>query len=187
MTYRTIVLDPPWEYAQAGPRGAAARIYQTMSNAAIAELPVGQLADENAHLFLWVTNPRLFGEPGEIGPIDMLRGWGFRHVGMLTWHKLGSPGVGWYFRGDTEHVLFGVRGTAPIAAAQRLSTFFAAPRTGHSAKPDRFYEIVEQVSPAPWLEMFARRRRVGWDVWGNEAPPESEARSQVPMFSETAA
>lgn len=180
--YRTIVIDPPWQYRDGlGRRGAGAQ-YPTMTNAEIAALPVADLAADSAHLYLWVTNPRLFGEPGEISPVDMLTGWGFRYLTVLTWHKLGSPGMGWYFRGDTEHVLFGIRGRAPIAEADRLSNHFAAPRTVHSAKPDRFYEIVEQVSPEPRLEMFARRRRVGWDVWGNEAP--EFAASQAPMFAE---
>lgn len=111
----------------------------------------------------------------------MLGAWGFEYTTMLTWHKLGAPGMGWYFRGDTEHVLFGVKGKLGIPSRLRLSNHFAAARTGHSSKPDRFYEIVERVSPDPRLEMFARRRRVGWDVWGFEAPPESEARTQTHM------
>lgn len=185
--YRTIVIDPPWAYVRSAGLGstrAAEDHYSTMRNAEIAALPVGDLSGESAHLYLWVTNPRLFAEERDaLGPVDMLRGWGFRYVTALTWHKLGAPGMGWYFRGDTEHVLFGIRGKAPIPPESRLSNHFAARRTVHSAKPDRFYEIVEQVSPGPRLEMFARRRRVGWDVWGNEAP--EFAASQAPMFAES--
>lgn len=184
--YRTIVIDPPWEYERAtglGSTRAAADHYETMTNAAIAALPVGDLAAPDSHIYLWATNPRLFAEPRDgVGPAEMLRAWGFRYVTLLTWHKLGAPGMGWYFRGDTEHVLFGVRGKAPIPPERRLSNHFAAPRTVHSAKPDRFYEIVEQVSDGPRLEMFARRRRVGWDVWGNEAP--EFASTQDSMFAE---
>lgn len=184
----TVVIDPPWEYERSSGLGstrAAADHYPTMSNAAIAALPVGDLAAPDAHLYLWVTNPLLFCQRrAPYGPAEIVAGWGFRYVTLLTWHKLGAPGMGWWFRGDTEHVIFGVRGSASIPAALRVSNHFAAPRTVHSAKPDRFYEIVEQVSPGPWLEMFARRRRIDWDVWGDEAPPASEARSQVPMFAE---
>jgi len=97
---------------------------------------------------------------------------------MLTWHKLGPIGLGYYFRGETEHILFGVRGRAPLAD-KSARNHFAVTKGRHSAKPDRFYEIVERVSPEPRLELFARRRRVGWDVWGDEAPPESEARTQT--------
>lgn len=183
MRYRTIVLDPPWEYERAsglGGKRAAADHYPTMTNAQIAALPVPDWSEPTAHLYLWVTNPRLFAEPGDgLGPRQMLDAWGFRYVTLLTWHKLGAPGMGWYFRGDTEHVLVGVRGKCPIAPELRVSNFFAAPRTGHSAKPDRFYEIVERVSPEPRLEVFARRRRYGWDVWGNEAP--EAAASQADM------
>jgi N6-adenosine-specific RNA methylase IME4 len=187
--YRTIVMDPPWEYERTvalGSGRAAASHYSTMTNAEIAALPVADLAGQNCRLYLWVTNPRLFAEPtrDSISPVEMLRAWGFRYVTMLTWHKLGAPGMGWYFRGDTEHVLFGIRGKAPIPAESRLSNHFAAHRTVHSAKPDRFYEMVERVSPGPYLELFARRRRYGWDVWGNEAP--IEAASQGVLGLETA-
>jgi N6-adenosine-specific RNA methylase IME4 len=181
--YRTIVADPPWFYTRStglGGRRAAADNYPTMANAEIAALPVAEMADESAHLYLWVTNPRLFREAGdECGPRDIMAAWGFRYVTMLTWHKLGAPGMGWYFRGDTEHVLFGVRGAAPIPPASRLSNHFAAHRQEHSAKPDRFYEMVERVSPGPYLEMFARRRRYGWDVWGNEAPVEAASQAEM--------
>lgn len=183
MTYRTIVADPPWVYTRSTGLGvgrAAADNYPLMSNADIAALPVADMAGTDAHLYLWVTNPRLFQEAGDAcGPRDIMAAWGFRYTTMLTWHKLGSPGMGWYFRGDTEHVLFGVRGKAPIAPEIRESNHFAASRTGHSVKPDRFYELVERVSPGPYLELFARRRRYGWDVWGNEAP--TEAASQAEM------
>jgi N6-adenosine-specific RNA methylase IME4 len=182
--YRTIVADPPWRYpmrerAKSGPglggRRAAEHQYGVMNPEDIAAIPVRDWVDRDAHLYLWVTNLML----KEGRPFDILDAWGFRFATMLTWHKLGAPGMGFYFRGDTEHVLLGVRGTCPIEPAMRISNHFAAPRTGHSAKPDRFYEIVERVSPEPRLELFARRRRVGWDVWGNEAPPESEARTQT--------
>jgi N6-adenosine-specific RNA methylase IME4 len=181
--YRTIVIDPPWDYDRAtglGSTRAAADNYPTMTNTAIAALPVRDMAERDAHLYLWVTNPRLFREDDDgLGPREMLSVWGFRYVTMLTWHKLGAPGMGWYFRGDTEHVLFGVRGKAPIEPALRESNHFAAARTGHSAKPDRFYELVERVSPGPYLELFARRRRYGWDVWGNEAPEEAASQAEM--------
>lgn len=184
MTYRTIVADPPWEYDRAsglGSNRAAADNYPTMTNAEIASLPVASMAAESAHLYLWVTNLRLFAEEGDaaVGPIEILRAWGFRYATMLTWHKLGAPGMGWYFRGDTEHVLFGVRGKAPIDPALRESNHFAASRHGHSVKPDRFYELVERVSPGPYLELFARRRRYGWDVWGNEAPEFAASQAEL--------
>lgn len=119
---------------------------------------------EDAHLYVWVTNPLL------PQALPLIEAWGFRYVTLLTWRKLGTLGLGFYFRGDTEHVIFAVRGRAPIAPDIRARNWFAARKTGHSIKPDLFYEMVERVSPGPYLELFARRRRYGWDVWGNEAP-----------------
>jgi N6-adenosine-specific RNA methylase IME4 len=195
VTYRTIVADPPWRYTSSDiiTRGtthtasvetrkirAAENHYQTMSNDEIAALPVREQVADDAHLYMWVTNPRLFrGRFDSMGPIDIVEAWGFDYVTLLTWHKLGAPGMGFYFRGDTEHVIFARRGKAPIPPSVRVSNHFAATKGRHSAKPDRFYEIVERVSPGPYLELFARRRRYGWDVWGNEAP--EEAASQAPL------
>lgn len=188
MKYRTIVADPPWTYNAT--KGLPTRgykpstpeaHYRTMSNADIAAVPVSEWADVNAHLYLWVTNPRLYGERHnrEVQPIDIMEAWGFRYVTLLTWHKLGSPGIGFHFRGNTEHVLFGVRGEVTIPTHLRQPTLFAAQKGGHSAKPDRFYEIVERVSPEPRLELFARRRRYGWDVWGDQAPIEQASQAEM--------
>lgn len=167
MKYRTIVADPPWRYDNGTvPQGGVEHQYRTMEAAEIAAIPVRDMAADDAHLYVWVTNLHL----REGRPFDILEAWGFRYVTLLTWHKLGPIGLGYYFRGETEHVLFGVRGKAPIEPDRRQRNHFAASKGKHSAKPDRFYEIVERVSPEPRLELFARRRRFGWDVWGNEAP-----------------
>jgi N6-adenosine-specific RNA methylase IME4 len=196
MRYRTIVADPPWRYSNArGTQTRAARgrravtaedNYATMTNEDIMALPVHEQADEQAHLYLWVTNPKLYGGRGRKGedsdailPIDIMDAWGFEYVTCLTWQKVGPPGLGFYFRGMTEHVLFGVRGGLQIPADRRESNVIIAPRTVHSAKPDRFYELVERVSPGPYLELFARRRRYGWDVWGNEAPEEAASQAEM--------
>lgn len=183
--YRTIVADPPWRYRSTDiltrgwhrtasvetskPRTAEGH-YTTMTNAEIAALPVGDLVEKDAHLYLWVTNPCMFGErDGTLNPREIIECWGFRYITLLTWVKTGAPGLGFYFRGNTEHVVFGVRGNAPIPPAMREANVFTAPKGGHSAKPDCFYDLVERVSPAPRLELFARRQRLGWDTWGNEA------------------
>lgn len=180
--YRTLVIDPPWPERGGGviKRGADAH-YPLLSVAEIGDVITG--ADrwtpaDDAHLYLWATNTHL------PAGVDLMVRLGFRYITALTWAK-DRIGLGQYFRGQTEHVLFGVRGSCPIEPDRRLSTLFVARRLEHSRKPDRFYEIVEQVSPAPRLEMFARRRRVGWDVWGNEAP--EHASTQTPMFAESVA
>jgi N6-adenosine-specific RNA methylase IME4 len=179
--YRTIVADPPWRYETTrgltrtmGPSSPEAeRNYSTMTPEEVAAIPVLDWVEKEAHLYLWVTNSFIFHAPAILGE------WGFRYVTLLTWRKLGTLGMGYYFRGDTEHVVFGVRGKVPIAPNLRERNWFAAPKTGHSRKPDRFYEMVERVSPEPRLELFARRRRFGWDVWGNEAPEVAASQAEM--------
>jgi N6-adenosine-specific RNA methylase IME4 len=175
--YQTVVADCPWKYNQTrqpmkrGGRGASAEAhYPTMTNAELAALRVADFVEDQAHLYMWVTNPRLYGEQKsrDVSPVDIAEAWGFRYVTLLTWIKQGAPGPGWYFRGYTEHVLFCVRGKLGIPAADRLPNYFIAPKGRHSVKPGLFYDLVERVSPAPRLEMFARTRRLGWDSWGNE-------------------
>jgi N6-adenosine-specific RNA methylase IME4 len=158
-------LDPPWDWGDEGDGdGCYARsrpVYATMPIEQIAALPVSALAEPNAHIYLWITNRSL---PKGFALLD---GWGFRYITMLTWCKP-HFGMGTYFRGSTEHVLFGVRGSLPLLRSD-VGTWFEAPRPGqHSAKPDAFYSLVETCSPGPWLEMFARRARPGWQVWGAE-------------------
>ena len=81
-----------------------------------------------------------------------------------------SMKTGYYFRGATEHAIFCVRGSLKIQTTRGVSTAFLHPRTPHSVKPDAFYALVEECSPGPYLELFARRPRTGWSVWGNEVP-----------------
>jgi N6-adenosine-specific RNA methylase IME4 len=186
--YRTIVIDPPWTYKTS--RGITTRTrgdgtfapeargnYATMTIAELAALPVGEWSADDAHLYLWTTNPLL------PEALPLVQGWGFRYVTLLTWRKLGTLGMGYYFRGDTEHVVFAVRGRQPIAAKDRQRNWFAARKLGHSRKPDLFYEMVERVSPGPYLELFARRRRYGWDVWGNEAPEFAASQAEMGLLA----
>ena len=171
MKYGTIVADPPWAYQNSTiPMGGVAKHFPTMTNAEIAGLPVRELAADNAHLYLWVTNPRLFAEKHDagIGPREIMDAWGFRYVTLLTWVK-NRLGLGYYFRGCTEHVMFGVRGKCPIPGPERIANVFRGPGGRHSQKPEVFLDLVERVSPEPRLEMFARRNRMGWDTWGNES------------------
>lgn len=182
MTYRTLVADPPWKYAstptdlRSGGRGASAEHhYPTLTIEEIAALPIAGLADDQAHLYLWVTNPRIYGKGGKgATPMDVIDAWGFKYQTMLTWVKTGAPGLGFYFRGMTEHVIFATRGKLGIEPAIRESNVLTAARGRHSAKPDAFYDLVERVSPAPRLELFARTKRLGWDSWGNEVDSDVE-------------
>jgi N6-adenosine-specific RNA methylase IME4 len=172
--YRTIVADPPWRYqkdtSMGAKPGAAEAHYATMGMREIAALPVSNLADDDAHLYLWVTVPRLYGDRDDFSfsPINVMQAWDFEFKTMLTWRK-NTLGMGWYFRAKTEHVLFGVRGDAPIPASLREANVFDGPVLGHSMKPDSFYDLVERVSPEPRVELFARRARFGWDYWGDQS------------------
>jgi N6-adenosine-specific RNA methylase IME4 len=159
-TYRTIVADPPWAYDRADIRGSAEGHYATMSVAEIAALPIANLVGAEGHLYLWVTNPHL--------PIvwPILEAWGFEYKTLLTWVKP-QMGTGFYFRSATEHVIFAARANLPLRD-RGIANWFEADRTEHSAKPESFYEIVERASHGPYLELFARRPRGGWQGWGDE-------------------
>jgi N6-adenosine-specific RNA methylase IME4 len=176
--YRTIVADPPWPQEPTGPRthsdnggwangshdGHSSVVpYETLTVEEIARLPVADYVDKAAHLYLWT-----FGRFVE-DAYDIARLWGFRPSALLTWCKAPMGlGMGGTFTPTAEHVLFSRRGV--LTATRRVdSTWWSWPRSVHSRKPEAFLDLVEQVSPGPYLEMFARRQRLGWDTWGNEA------------------
>lgn len=173
--YRTIVADPPWEMPRSGQwtgqggrwapyNGEVTELpYATMSLDRICTLPVGSLAADAAHLYLWTTNRFIEGA------FSVCRAWGFRPGQLLTWCKVPMGiGFGGAFTQTTEHVLFCRRGV--LKAQTRVdSTWWQWTRGKHSQKPDAFMDMVEQVSPGPYLELFARRQRLGWDTWGDEA------------------
>lgn len=155
----TVVVDPPWDVQQYGNRGAVQH-YNVMSMEQIKALPVGSLCAENAHCWLWVTNATL--RDG----YDILEIWGFTPRSAFTWVKP-RMGLGTYLRSTTEHCLLGTRGRTPVKFKSQPNWSFL-PVQDHSHKPEEFYDIVERVSPGPYLELFARRPRHGWAAWGNE-------------------
>lgn len=179
--YSTIVADPPWPYESAkafnvtikrdGTRAKGAGVgdnYSTMSMAELAAMPVGSLAADDSHLYLWTTNTFM------VEAHELARAWGFTPKSILTWCKTHqddptrvSMKTGYYFRGATEHALFCVRGSLPLQTSEGLPTGYLWPRIGeHSRKPEAFGDLVEKASPGPYLELFCRRPRLGWDSWG---------------------
>lgn len=160
--FQTIVIDPPWDWSDEGDVnqfGRAKPEYSTMPFDEIKNLPVDRISDNNCHLYLWVTNRSL---PKAFALIDA---WGFRYITCLTWIKP-SIGMGNYFRGSTEQVLFAVKGSQPLKRHD-VGTHFNAPRGNkHSTKPDEFYQLVETCSFAPFIDIFGRKERDGWSVWG---------------------
>lgn len=164
--YRTIVADPPWSVHQppVWTSGKNRRLpYRTMSVDDIEALPVADIADTDCHLYLWTIN-RYVEDAYRI-----VRAWGFSPSTLLVWCKepIGM-GVGGAYALTTEHVLFARRGRGAFEQREPTS-WWRWKRGEHSAKPEAFLDMVERVSPAPRLEMFARRNRLGWDTWGNES------------------
>jgi N6-adenosine-specific RNA methylase IME4 len=158
--FTTLSIDPPWAYDDENCQGAAALQYPTMTLDEIRKLPVQEHAGDAAHLYLWTTNSHLEAA------LQIVREWGFDYKTLLTWVKP-QLGLGRYFRGCTEHVLFCTRGNLPLKARD-IPNWFEADRKAHSEKPDQFYALVERASPGPYLDWFSRRAREGWTCHGAE-------------------
>ena len=133
-------------------------------------LKVKEIADKNSVLFLWATVP-LLSEA-----IQVMEAWGYRYKTMITWRKIMSLGMGYYFRGQTEHLLVGIRGKVKAVRCQKPN-FIQARVERHSQKPEEFRKLIEEAMPESLdrIELFARRRSDGWDVWGNEIPESERA------------
>ena len=172
--YRTIVADPPWPLAskaigiskKLNRRNATVIPYEFMGVDEIAALDVGTLAADAAHLYLWTTR-KLFRE-GEAAKVA--RAWGFEPCGEIIW-GLRNPGLGGFNGSGHEPVLVARRGGAsfpmqPPAAVMFWRQLYLNGKE-HSAKPEAFLDWVESVSPGPYLEIFARRARFGWDYAGD--------------------
>jgi N6-adenosine-specific RNA methylase IME4 len=164
--YRTIVVDPPWPYRQIDrTKAEAARHYSTMSLDDLRALPVGDLADPDGSVcWCWATN-RFVG-----AAFELARAWGFEPITMLTWGKTGQPGVGRWLRSSTEHCVIAKMGRPPLPvnppdSLQRWGRMMTG-RYAHSVKPDAAYDLIESCSPGPYVELFQRRCRLGWDGWG---------------------
>lgn len=166
MKYHTIYADPPWIEHGGGGRGANVHYPLMKTKEIIAMAPMVQdLAEDNAHLYLWATNNFLRDA------LEVMDAWGFRYVTTITWMK-DRIGLGQYFRGLTEHCLFGIRGKLPYKVIdgkrQQGKTGFFEEKREHSRKPVQMREMIEKVSYPPFIELFARERFDGWDAWGNE-------------------
>lgn len=173
--FATVLADPPWQFVnrtgKMAPEHKRLNRYGTMSLGDIKALPIPDIAEATAHLYLWVPNALL--PEG----LDVLRAWGFEYKSNIVWHKIrkdGEPdgrGVGFYFRNVTEIILFGVRGknARTLAPGRRQVNFIKTMKREHSRKPDELYPLIEACSPGPFLELFARGGRRGWTTWGNQA------------------
>lgn len=173
--YRTILADPPWQFqnktGKVAPEHKRLNRYSTMTLDEIMALPVADVTDEAAHLYLWVPNALL--PEG----LQVLKAWGFNYKANVVWHKVrkdGGPdgrGVGFYFRNTTELILFGTKGkkARTLAPGRSQVNIIRTMKREHSRKPDEQYPIIESCSPGPFLELFGRGSRDGWTTWGNQA------------------
>lgn len=179
--FGTVLLDPPWRFinrtGKVAPEHRRLARYRTMSVEELERLPVGRLAGSASHIYLWCPNALL------AEGLHLLKAWGFAYKTNLVWYKVrkdGGPdgrGVGFYFRNVTEMVLFGVRGKLrTLAPGRRRTNIIVHRKREHSWKPPSLYRIIEDCSPGPFVELFARERRPGWEQWGEDLDSYEETR-----------
>ena len=173
--FRTVLADPPWQFqnktGKIAPEHKRLNRYGTMTLEDIIALPVSQVTEETAHLYLWVPNALL------PDGLRVMEAWGFKYKANIVWHKVrkdGGPdgrGVGFYFRNTTEILLFGVKGknARTLAPGRSQVNIIRTMKREHSRKPDEQYPIIESCSSGPFLEMFGRGSREKWVTWGNQA------------------
>lgn len=172
--YSTILADPPWQFqnrtGKVAPEHKRLSRYETLNLDEIKAIPVGDAAQDKSHLYLWVPNALL--KEG----LEVMDAWGFTYKTNVIWHKIrkdGGPdgrGVGFYFRNTTEIILFGIKGRfRTLQPGRSQVNIIRSRKQEHSRKPEEQYNIIESCSPGPYLELFARGPRKGWDVWGNQA------------------
>jgi N6-adenosine-specific RNA methylase IME4 len=175
--YNIIYADPPWKYDENWGNGVAEHNYNVLPFNEIKKLPIQKITDKNCHLYLWYTNS--FVKEAH----ELCEAWGFKYKQTLTWVKLYSnnklqTGMGYYFRGTTEHILFGVKGKLPRLRKDLINLIETKGHAvyeknlhfgEHSKKPNKFRDIIVKHSgDLPRIELFARTKIHGWDVWGND-------------------
>lgn len=164
MKYRTIVADPPWPETSKGPRGSAEHNFNLLTMYQIGFLPVHTIAEKRAHLYLWATQRSLSSA------FSIMAQWGFGFKSLLSWNK---PGLGtgfYYFRPNTEYILFGTwEGACHPIRRRDVGTHFDWPRPQRAQeKPPESYELFESCSYGARVELFSRQQREEWACWGNE-------------------
>lgn len=156
-----IYADPPWLYDNQATRASTGNHYNGMTVEDLCGLPIGQLAEKDAHLHLWVTNAFLFDAP------RIFAAWGFEFRSTFVWVKP-QMGIGNYWRNSHEILLTAIRGDARRFNARNLVSWGEFDRAQHSAKPEQIRDMIQRASDGPYLELFGRRKTDGWTVWGNQ-------------------
>ena len=174
--YKILLADPAWKYRQGKSmgtnfQGAADAQYSCMDYKDIAKLPINKITDDKCILFLWVTFPML--KEG----IYVLEQWGFEYKTVaFTWLKTNIKqmgmffGIGYYTKSNAEICLLGTKGNAhTLVKSNKVSQVIITPKTKHSKKPQEARDkIIELCGDITRVELFARQKTEGWDVWGNE-------------------
>lgn len=132
-----------------------------MSVEEIAALPIRDLSERDCRLFLWATNRYLEDA------FDVMRLWGFKYRQTLTWKKLDA--LSGSVAPNSEFLLVGARGAPGLLTRLPNAVIERSQTKEHSKKPELFLDLIEQISPGPYVELFARRNRLGWDTWGNQS------------------
>ena len=169
--YQIIYADPPWEYrnkrtGDSMVSGSEAK-YPVLSITEIAKLPVCDIADNDSALFLWTTTPMLQDA------FYIMNEWGFKYKTAVYWRKIMSLGMGYWYRGQVEVCLLGIRGKVKAFRIQKAN-FIQTKALKHSEKPEEMRLLIEATGLEPRIELFARRKVEGWDCWGNEVGSDIE-------------
>jgi N6-adenosine-specific RNA methylase IME4 len=176
--YPVIYADPPWRflaYSEKGEGRGAVAHYDCMNMSELRAMPVAKIAEDNCVLFLWTTDPFL------AHGMDLIRAWGFEFKTVaFYWAKLkksavnGSlsqedffTGLGYWTRANIEPCLLATRGH-PKRISKKVRRLIISPRREHSRKPDEIYERIQELVEGPYIELFARSSRDGWESWGNQ-------------------
>ena len=170
--YNIIYADPPWSYQNGGvPQGGVNAQYKTMKLQDIKDLPIDEISEDISVLFMWATFPQLQEA------LEVIKAWGFTYKTLgFSWIKTnknnGEPffGIGYYAKSNCEVCLMATKGKAhSLVKSNKVSSVLIHKRTKHSKKPDIVAEkIVELFGDIPRIELFARDKKEGWDVFGNE-------------------
>jgi N6-adenosine-specific RNA methylase IME4 len=161
--FRVIYSDPPWQFDNEGFDQSAEKQYPTMPIKSICDINIRDKVGDKAVLFLWVTNA--FLEEG----LRVCKEWGFEYKTNMIWIKDKGPTIGWFTQSRHEMLFIATKGEG-MHPKEKLSSWFEAPVTKHSKKPEKVYDMIEQMYEGPYLELFARptKKRPRWTYWGNE-------------------
>ena len=162
MKFKVIYADCPWSYTNKKTGGShtsgAVQQYDVLQLAEIQRLPIQSIAEENSVLFLWATVPML------PEAMETMRAWGYTYKTKLTWDK-DKYGMGFWFRGQIEELLVGIRGKVPPFRCQKRNRMIIKPTT-HSTKPAEFRDLITEITTGPRVELFARQTVPGWTALG---------------------